>query len=333
MAATGPALAVERTTNNLSVRRGARQGAHVQEMQRRRILLAICEIVGEHGLQEASIGAVCKRAGVSRRTFYEIFVDREACLLAALQDVLRRLAGVIVPLYRSNASWSDRVGDVVAQLLASFDEEPGIARMCVVETLRASPRVQDARSTVVALLADAIDEGRGVARRGSVPPPPLTAQGVIGGALSVVHARLLENPHAPLSQLAGQLTAMIVHPYLGPAAAERELTRRPASSKTAITPAHAQDIFKDLPIRFTYRTARVLAVIAATPGASNRDIANSAGISDEGQASRLLRRLADAELITNNGTGWPAGGANAWTLTNRGKAIHTAITPHQTPTN
>jgi len=61
----------------------ARQGGQVVEMQRRRLLLAIGEVVGESGLESATVGRVCEQAGVSRRTFYELFADREACLLAA----------------------------------------------------------------------------------------------------------------------------------------------------------------------------------------------------------------------------------------------------------
>ncbi|MGA7704589.1 MAG: helix-turn-helix domain-containing protein, partial [Solirubrobacteraceae bacterium] len=79
------------------------------------------------------------------------------------------------------------------------------------------------------------------------------------------------------------------------------------------------------PIRFTYRTALVLGTIAEEPGASNRHVAERAGIVDEGQVSRLLRRLQDCELIENRGDGHARGEPNAWSLTERGEAIHAAI--------
>jgi hypothetical protein len=50
-----------------------------------------------------------------------------------------------------------------------------------------------------------------------------------------------------------------------------------------------------------YRSARVLAVIAAQPGASNREVADGAEVSDEGQISRLLARLKNLGLIHNPG--------------------------------
>jgi hypothetical protein len=128
-----------------------------------------------------------------------------------------------------------------------------------------------------------------------------------------------------LGELLNPLTAMIVHPYAGAAAARREL-ERPAPNSSAVTPANGKlDPFKGLSIRFTYRTARVLATIAEDGGASNRTIADSAGINDEGQTSRLLRRLQSAGLIENLGEGHARGEPNAWWLTSRGEAIHATL--------
>jgi len=116
---------------------------------------------------------------------------------------------------------------------------------------------------------------------------------------------------------------MIVHPYLGAAAACRELERRapdaPARLRGPIDP------FKDLAIRVTYRTALVLSRIASDPGASNRYIATTSGVADDGQMSRLLRRLQHAGLIENHGNGQPKGEANAWRLTERGEAVHAVL--------
>lgn len=301
----------------------SRQGAHVIEMQRRRLLLAFVELVSEHGLEGAGVGPVCKRAGVSRRTFYEIFADREACLLAALDTALERISESVIPACEGERKWSARIRAGLLALLECFDAEPGLARLCVIETLRAGPEVSNRRKRILDTLAAAIDEGRRESRQAGALPP-LTAQGAVGGALSVIHARLLEADHAPLVELAGPLTGMIVHPYLGPAAARRELDRPMPAAPAA--PVHVpNDPFKDLPIRFTYRTALVLATIAADPGASNRHIADTAGIADEGQTSRLLRRLQQAGLIENHGDGQPKGEANAWTLTPRGEAVQEAI--------
>jgi DNA-binding MarR family transcriptional regulator len=78
-------------------------------------------------------------------------------------------------------------------------------------------------------------------------------------------------------------------------------------------------------IRSTYRTARLLSAIAANPGASNRALAAAAGIVDEGQASKLLKRLAARGLIENTARHPKSGEANAWRLTARGVEVERAL--------
>jgi hypothetical protein len=77
-------------------------------------------------------------------------------------------------------------------------------------------------------------------------------------------------------------------------------------------------------IRMTYRTGRVLVAIATNPGASNRQVMDGAGITDEGQASKLLKRLAGFGVIENTGSHAP-GEANAWQLTARGVEVVRAM--------
>ena len=299
-------------------------GGQVAEMQRRRLLLAVGEVVGEQGVTGLTVGRVCQQAGVSRRTFYEQFADSEACLLAALDAQLERLTLELRSRYEREGRWRDRVRDALTYLLEHLDADPSVAHLCVIETSRGGPAVLERRTRVLDGLATIVDEGRNEARAGS-DPPPLTAQGVVGGALSVIHACLLENAEGSLVELTGPLMAMIVHPYLGPAAARAEL-ERPTPTAPHVVPRQSADPFKGLPIRFTYRTARVLATIASTPGASNRHIADHSGISDEGQMSRLLGRLSKCELVENQGEGHTKGEPNAWTLTPRGQAIQNTIT-------
>jgi DNA-binding MarR family transcriptional regulator len=196
---------------------------------------------------------------------------------------------------------------------------------------------------VLEALVASVEEGRSEGRAGG-EPPPLTAQGVVGGALSVIHSRLLaaaahrstedsgvnaaeDGASRPLVELTGPLMAMIVHPYLGAKAAGRELERK-APASPLLAPRLGADPFKGLPIRFTYRTALVLSTIASDPGASNRHIGDRAGIVDQGQTSRLLRRLQACELIENQSMGHAKGEPNAWRLTQRGEAIHKTITTH-----
>jgi AcrR family transcriptional regulator len=306
-----------------------RQGAHVSEMQRRRLLSAIVEVLDEHGLEGATVGRICKRAGVSRRTFYDLFDDREGCFLGAFELAIERLIEKVTPAYASGGRWRVRVRAALAVLLEYFDAEPGLARLCLIETLKAGPEGLKRRRAVTDALTVAIDEGRGEAK--GAAPPPLTAEGVVGGAVSIVHARLLASGAPPLVELLNQLMSMIVLPYLGPAAARKEL-ERPAPLPSAAprgsnghVPVPTSDPFRGLPIRLTFRTVRVLATIGEQPDASNREIGHDAGVADQGQMSKLLRRLENAGLIENLGEGQARGKRNAWRLTPHGQGVLHAV--------
>jgi DNA-binding MarR family transcriptional regulator len=74
-------------------------------------------------------------------------------------------------------------------------------------------------------------------------------------------------------------------------------------------------------VRLTYRTTRVMAVIGAQAGLSNARVAERAGISDQGQVSKLLARLKRQGLIENTGAGQASGSANAWRLTRAGREL------------
>jgi hypothetical protein len=222
------------------------------------------------------------------------------------------------------------VRGALAVLLESFDAEPGLARLGVVETLKGSPAVLERRRVVTAAFVAALEEGRREAK--GADPPPLTAESLVGGAASVIHARLINSRSpATLLELLNPLMSMIVLPYLGPAAARRELDRpvlhpSPApEGSNGHVPAPASDPFRGLPIRITFRTVRVLATIGAKPDASNREIGQGAGVFDQGQMSKLLRRLEKAGLIENHGEGQTRGEPNAWQLTPHGQSVLHAV--------
>ncbi len=294
----------------------------VSEIQRQRLLAGMGEVAAERGVGSVTVAHIVARSGVSRRTFYELFSDREDCLLAALDQAVGRASAVVLPLYGSEERWRDRVRAALGALLAFFDEEPAMARLCVVESLGAGPKALEGRTGIVRALIAAIDEGRGEARPGK-DAPPLTAEGVVGAVLAVIHARLLAPDRKPLSPLTPALMSMIVAPYLGQSAAEKELHRPAPPIKTKSRPL--RDPLEGLDMRLTYRTVRVLIAIAANPHASNRGVAGAAGIADQGQISKLLMRLQNLGLIVNEGEGPTKGAPNAWALTPKGAEVERSM--------
>jgi AcrR family transcriptional regulator/DNA-binding MarR family transcriptional regulator len=328
----------------------------VEDFQRARIISAMVEVAAEVGYLGAAVAPVVARAGVSRRTFYELFEGREECFLAAFEWGAWQMRSVMLDAYRSQRTWRESVRHALAALLVLLDSESQLARSCVIEALGAGKLVLAHRSQLLDELIAALDD-IAPRSRGGVGAPVLTAQGIVGGAFSVIHGRLLElriadsaeqrdkvngssrsgpttagsegvrRTPGPLIELHGQLMGLIALPYLGPRAAGEELTRLPPDlpmPEVARARGDGGRLLERLDMRLTYRTVRCLTFIADHPGASNREIAKGADIPDEGQASKLLGRLVKLDLIANSkphGPGYP----NHWTLTPHGEQVLSAV--------
>jgi AcrR family transcriptional regulator/DNA-binding MarR family transcriptional regulator len=296
----------------------------VSEVQRMRLLRAMAEVAAQRGLHPASVGRVTAQAGVSRRTFYDLFEDRDDCFVAVFDEAIARATlKVETVVGQAGKRWVERVRAGLFALLCFFDEEPELARVCVVWALGTSPEMLTRRSEVLQQLIDAVEHGRGSAR--SRDPAPLTAEAVVGAVLSIVHSRLLDDDPAPLSALLPRLMGLIVSPYLGSRAVARELSRPvPEIVSLKASWSSTRDPMRKLNMRVTYRTLRVLEAVRVHEGGSNREIGEEAGMTDQGQISKLLARLEDLELLENRGAGHERGSPNAWWLTPRGEAMERA---------
>ncbi|MGA9283957.1 MAG: TetR/AcrR family transcriptional regulator [Solirubrobacteraceae bacterium] len=299
-------------------------------MQRARLLAAAVGAIEQFGYDGATVARITTRARVSRRTFYEMFANCEECLVAVLEDVLERINDEMAGAELDGMSWLERVRRGLWAILAFFEREPVLARVFVVQSLRGSETVLRRRAEVLGGLVSAIDEGRPEAWRGN-DVPPLIAEGLVGAVHAIVYERLLNRSDEPLTELLAPLMAMIVHPYLGSAASRREQTcplpviaQRSTGSDVASSQA-GRDPLGGVHMRLTYRTALVLRSIAECPGISNRRVGDSAGISDQGQASKLLARLERLGLILNEGEGHAKGEANAWQLTPTGAQVAQSV--------
>ena len=333
----GASRGVERRPAHADVDRGGGRGG-VAEIQRARIIAALVEVAGERGVGRAMVAHIVARSGVSRRTFYELFVDRQDCFLAAFDQAVGQAAQRVVPAFTAPGPWRERIRGALGALLEYLDEEPGMGALCVVDALGGGPVALERRARVVGVLVDAVHEGRREAQA-SACPTRLTAEGIVGAVLGVLHARLSvgdarsNGGAAPMASLLGPLMAMIVLPYLGHTVAARETARPSPRRRRAVAPRQG-DPLRELDMRLTYRTVRVLLAIAALGGRgsnpSNRQVSDAAGVSDQGQISKLLARLEHLGLIENGGV--PVRGEpNAWQLTAKGQEIERTIRRQAAP--
>ena len=312
----------------LTTRRAGFAHGHMQQIQRGRLLAAITHAVSEQGIGSVTVAKVVESAGVSRRTFYETFEDCEDCLLAALDVAVTRAGAQVLPAYQAaQGTWrsaraSGTLGAAGVPRRATPRRAPADRPVAC-----AGPRALERRQQLLERITSVIDDGRAARSSSGSEPPQLAAEGVVGAVASVLHARLTSARPEGLIELANPLMGMIVLPYLGIAAAHKELELVvPRTNPDGSDNDSSDDLLKSLNMRLTYRTMRVLAAIGSHPGASNRKIATAAGVGDQGQISKLLMRLRKLGLIENSGTGATAKGEpNAWRLTVTGRQVERAL--------
>jgi hypothetical protein len=248
-------------------------------------------------------------------------------------ECLERLSQAIDRAVSCDQHWLEKVRAGLVALLGFFDDEPGCGRLLLLDGLSAG--VSDElecsyrlRSVLAALLAQAQDESSDPARVEPIVDeqpklgPALACELVAGGVFSVIRTRMLACEEEPLVELAPALMSFIAASCLGltgaaeiaSAGAPAELGNESSLSAIAAGPGRR-------PIRATYRTACVLRAISSGPGSSNREVAQAAGLSDEGQTSKLLGRLVQRGLIENVGLGAACGEPNAWLLTADGRRV------------
>jgi AcrR family transcriptional regulator len=327
LAVRGGKVAVRRP-GGASVSKPPSARGQVAGMQRARLIGAAVPAVDELGWSGVTVAEIAARARVSRRTFYDLFANREECLLAVLDDAVTRVERDLARAdLKDGAPWLERVRRGLWRILCFLDRDPVLARVCVVQSARGTRRVLEARESLLVRLAHTIEEGASQSGRAG-ETPALTAEGLIGAALMIVYKRLLNGEEAPLSNLHGELMGMIVLPYLGAAAAGRERKRPtpgPLEYSAAESPGQesvrAEDSLREIPMRLTYRTARVLRAAGVHPGASNRQVGEQADLHDQGQISKLLARLQRLGLLQNTGAGQAKGERNAWQLTPLGERV------------
>jgi AcrR family transcriptional regulator len=223
--ATGPA-AIEVT------QRPAEDG------QRWRIVAAMAELAAAQGQESVTVTRVVELAEVSRETFYEHFEDRSDCLSAVLDSFVSLLAERAQAAGRSGGTWLEQMRAGLLELLRFLDANPHLARVCVSEAITGSLHRPGRRAELLEQLPPVLDEGRALAPADRQAPEG-AAKSVIGGTIGMIHARLISSDERSLVDLLNPLMGMVVLPYLGEAAALRELTRSPEADLPEFLSARA----------------------------------------------------------------------------------------------
>jgi AcrR family transcriptional regulator len=185
------------------------------------------EVVSERGYPETRVVDVIGVAGVSRKTFYELFDSKEDCFLAAYDVLLGNLLSEATDGFESRpgAPWAEKVGNALQALLEHLAAHPDEARFAIVEVLAAGPKALARRDAARRQFTGFLEAGRSET---SVELPGITSLAIAGGINELLYSEILHGAVARLPSRLPDLIFWITLPFLGAdgAAAQRERVRR-----------------------------------------------------------------------------------------------------------
>ncbi len=196
------------------------------DSQRNRIHQAIIEVVSARGYPETRVVDVIGVAGVSRKTFYELFESKEDCFLAAYDVLLDNLIGDAGNAFESKpgASWAERIEASLSALLEHLAAHPSEARFAIVEVLAAGPKALARRDAALRQFTGFLEAGRAET---TVELPGIISISIAGGINELLYSEILHGAAGRLPSRLPDLMFWVTLPFLGAerAAAERERTR------------------------------------------------------------------------------------------------------------
>lgn len=91
---------------------------------RRRLLDGLAQAIRDKGLQRTKVADVVRNARTSKRTFYECFADKEACVVALADDWAATLRQAVDAGVDRDAPWDEQIDAAVDAFVSAVAHEP-----------------------------------------------------------------------------------------------------------------------------------------------------------------------------------------------------------------
>jgi AcrR family transcriptional regulator len=186
--------------------------AELRASQAGRLICAVADCVAAKGYTATSVADIIAVAGVSRKTFYEHFDDKEACFLASYDIGARAIFGAMTDAVEGLDGWRAVLDAVFSTWLEFLQADLAFTRAYMIEFWAAGDaareRWQQRRDRTTGLLATLHHQ----ARREDptvVPVSDTVLAAVVGGTNRVVISHVLAGRHEPLTSLKPELLRFI----------------------------------------------------------------------------------------------------------------------------
>lgn len=204
----------------------AKAAVHDSDPQRQTICRALVELVVEHGYDELTVELVAERAAVDRAAFDRRFSGLEQCAVEAWQRIiLFEMLPLTSAAYEVADNWLDGLRATAWAFCRFIQEDHARAHFVIVSSFN-NEILFGTRDFVMRGYAEMIHLGR-FERPQAADLPSDTADAIVGAIWEAIATRINADAFDELPSAVPQMMYVAVLPYLGPAAAQRELRRAP----------------------------------------------------------------------------------------------------------
>ncbi|HEY1451366.1 MAG TPA: TetR/AcrR family transcriptional regulator [Solirubrobacteraceae bacterium] len=180
--------------------------------RRSRALSALVHLTLDERYSELSDPQIAQFAGISTEGFHKLFVDKEACFLAVLDEFVAEAMQAVRRAIEPASSWPEAVYYGVSALAEYFASHEALSRLAFIEIFDVGPGMIGRMTRSIEDFTKLLDEIGPEARRG----PLVTREAITGAIWGIVSAYSAHDRVRQLPQLVDQLTFLVLAPYIGP---------------------------------------------------------------------------------------------------------------------
>lgn len=178
---------------------------------RGRLIAALLVSIGEKGYAASTVADVVRNAHVSKRTFYEHFVDKDACFLAAYRAVSDGMLQTIAASVSEDGPWKEQLHTASRAYLRALEENAPLTRAFMLEIHVAGPAALAERRAVHQRFAELLIALSKLAKKKHPELRALTpamATALVGGINELVLVALEKGDPVKLRDLATTATEL-----------------------------------------------------------------------------------------------------------------------------
>lgn len=173
---------------------------------RRRLMEGMSAAVAERGYADTTIADIVRHARVSRRTFYEHFASKEACLLALYVAASERVIRAIATAVETSGDRETQILRATEAYLERMQAHPVLTRTLFLEILAAGPAGLQVRREMNARYAEFF---RGVVAADGGQLSAELATAAVGGINELILQAVLDDRIAQLTELAAPASQLL----------------------------------------------------------------------------------------------------------------------------